>query len=99
MIDEMRTEQWFGTCGQTGRLFRFGLGVFLHTTDVGDAWSMPFGSGPGAFGHFGAGGHLGVADPETGTSFAYGTNLWCKEDGLGTRCLRLLDSIDAWKAA
>jgi CubicO group peptidase (beta-lactamase class C family) len=95
MIDEMRTEHWFGTCGQTGRPFRFGLGVFLHTDGVGP-WSMPLGTNPRAFGHAGAGGQLGVADPEARIGFAYGSNLWCKEDGLGPRCTRLLESVGQW---
>lgn len=91
MVDTMRTEQWNGTCGQTGRPFRFGLGVFLDNPDVG-TWKMPFGS-PGAFGHPGAGGHLGFADPERNLAFAYGTNLMCSENGLGDRCLNLMASI------
>jgi CubicO group peptidase (beta-lactamase class C family) len=98
MRDEMRTEQWNGICGQTGRPFRFGLGVFLHTSDVGE-WSMSLGTNPRSFGHAGLGGQLGVADPEAGIGFSYGTNLWCKEDGIGRRCTRLLDSIDKWATA
>ena len=92
-VDAMREEHWFGTCGQTGRPFRFGLGVFLHTTaDVGD-WCMPFGPNTRTFGHAGLGGQLGVADPENRIGFAYGTNLFCKENGLGPRCHRLLEAV------
>src|SRR6059036_970044 len=93
MVDEMRTEQWHGICGQTLRTFRFGVGVFLHTGPEAGPWYMPFGPNPGAFGHIGAGGQLGVADPENNVSFAYGTNLLCSGDGLGPRCHRLLASV------
>ncbi|MFF6803462.1 serine hydrolase [Streptomyces sp. NPDC012616] len=46
---------------------RFGLGPMLHGT------ASPLLS-PGAFGHPGRGGALGLADPESGIAFAYVTN-------------------------
>jgi len=44
---------------------RFGAGFQLPQPE------RPFGTGPRAFGHFGAGGALGFADPETGVAFGY----------------------------
>jgi CubicO group peptidase (beta-lactamase class C family) len=50
--------------GTTGPDIRFGLGYQLASP------SMP-GFGPSTFGHTGAGGRLGVADPERGVAFGY----------------------------
>jgi CubicO group peptidase (beta-lactamase class C family) len=47
---------------------RFGLGFQLTMRE------RPLGPGPRAFGHFGAGGSLGFADPDTGLAFGYAMN-------------------------
>jgi CubicO group peptidase (beta-lactamase class C family) len=47
---------------------RFGLGFMLHHE------GMPLGPNPGAFGHPGAGGSLGFADPDAGVGFGYVMN-------------------------
>lgn len=47
---------------------RFGLGFQLTQPE------RPLGPNPGAFGHFGAGGSLGFADPEAGVAFGYVMN-------------------------
>ncbi len=44
---------------------RFGTGFQLPQPE------RPFGTGPRAFGHFGAGGALGFADPDAGVAFGY----------------------------
>jgi CubicO group peptidase (beta-lactamase class C family) len=49
------------------RASRFGLGFQLPRPE------RPLGPGPGAFGHYGAGGSLGFADPELGLAFGYVT--------------------------
>jgi CubicO group peptidase (beta-lactamase class C family) len=51
-----------------GRASRFGLGFQLPQPE------RPLGPNPGAFGHFGAGGALGFADPEAGVAFGYVMN-------------------------
>jgi CubicO group peptidase (beta-lactamase class C family) len=48
---------------------RFGLGFQLTMPE------RPIGTGPRAFGHFGAGGALGFADPDAGVAFGYAMNL------------------------
>jgi CubicO group peptidase (beta-lactamase class C family) len=68
-IDAARTEQWAGADAVLGGLpMRFGLGFMLRT-DL-----MPITPGPGGFGHAGAGGSLGFADPDTGVGFGYVMN-------------------------
>ncbi len=47
---------------------RFGLGFQLTQPD------RPLGPGPRTFGHFGAGGSVGLCDPEAGVAFGYVTN-------------------------
>jgi CubicO group peptidase (beta-lactamase class C family) len=46
----------------------FGLG-FAPSTD-----RRPFGPNPTSFGHFGTGGAVGFADPESGVAFGYVMN-------------------------
>jgi CubicO group peptidase (beta-lactamase class C family) len=47
---------------------RFGLGFQLTQPE------RPLGSGPRAFGHFGAGGSVGLCDPDAGVAFGYVTS-------------------------
>lgn len=47
---------------------RFGLGFQLTQPE------RPIGPGQATFGHFGAGGSLGFADPESGLAFGYVMN-------------------------
>ena len=51
-----------------GRSSRFGLGFQLPRPEA------PFGAGPRSFGHFGAGGALGFADPDARLAFGYVMN-------------------------
>jgi CubicO group peptidase (beta-lactamase class C family) len=50
---------------------RFGLGCMLDQPQVANA---TYGMGPRAFGHPGAGGSIGVADPERDVAFGFVTN-------------------------
>ncbi|WP_263262887.1 serine hydrolase domain-containing protein [Pseudomonas sp. RIT-PI-S] len=50
---------------------RFGLGCMLDQPTLANA---TFGMGPRAFGHPGAGGSVGFADPERGVAFGFVTN-------------------------
>ncbi len=51
-----------------GRASRFGLGFQLATDE------RPLGRSPAAFGHYGHGGLLGMADPEAGVAFGFLTS-------------------------
>src|SRR5579875_1240191 len=67
-LAEATTEHAAGLDAVLGRPSRFGLGFQLPLPD------RPLGPNPGVFGHFGAGGSLGFADPEAHVAFAYVMN-------------------------
>lgn len=60
--------QAHGVCPILGEEVTFGLG-FQPTTA-----RRPLGPNPDSFGHFGTGGALGFADPDTGLAFGYAMN-------------------------
>ena len=62
-------EQVYGDDLVLRRPSRFGLGFQLTQPE------RPLGSGPRAFGHFGAGGSVGLCDPDAGVAFGYVTSL------------------------
>jgi CubicO group peptidase (beta-lactamase class C family) len=64
---------------------RFGLGFQLPQE------TRPIGPNPGSFGHFGYGGSLGFADPETGVAFGYLMN----RPGARWQTARVKNLIDA----
>ncbi len=68
MVAEATRPQSEGFCSTLGEDVTFGLG-FKPTTP-----RRPFGPNPRAFGHFGTGGSLGFADPDTGIAFGYVMN-------------------------
>jgi CubicO group peptidase (beta-lactamase class C family) len=61
-------EQVYGEDRILGRPSRFGLGFQLPQPE------RPLGPNPRSFGHFGAGGSLGFADPDAEVAFGYVTN-------------------------
>lgn len=68
-IDQARTEQAVGPDAVLGGLpMRFGLGFMLRQD------FMPISPNAGAFGHPGAGGSIGMADPEAKVGFGYVMN-------------------------
>jgi CubicO group peptidase (beta-lactamase class C family) len=67
-LQECTTEQVYGDDLVLHRPSRFGIGFQLTQTE------RPLGPNPGAFGHFGAGGSLGYADPAAGVAFGYVIN-------------------------
>lgn len=89
-IDRMREQAWFGDCEMTGRIFRYGHGFFLN-----EPLMSPMGTNPRAFGHPGAGGALGFADPEAQLAFSYSPTVMCSGGGIGERCARLVQAAYA----
>jgi CubicO group peptidase (beta-lactamase class C family) len=68
VLREARTEAAAGADLVLGRPSRFGLGFQLSQPE------RPLGPHAGSFGHYGAGGSVGFADPEAGVAFAYVMN-------------------------
>jgi CubicO group peptidase (beta-lactamase class C family) len=68
MLAEATREVSYGPDQVLTRPSRFGLGFQLTQPE------RPLGPGPSGFGHFGAGGSLGFADPDAGIAFAYTPN-------------------------
>lgn len=64
-LEEATAEAVYGDDLVLGRPSRFGLAVQLPQPE------RTFGPSPRAFGHFGAGGSVGFADPDHGVAFAY----------------------------
>jgi len=71
---------------------RFGLGFMLPQPDEAD---MRFGTGPGAFGHPGAGGSFAFADPASGLGFAYVMNRMGPHILLDPRAIALLEAAQS----
>jgi len=68
-IDRARTEQVSGPDATLGQLpMRYGLGFMLRSD------FMPLSPSPNSFGHPGAGGSIGMADPDAGVGFGYVMN-------------------------
>jgi len=68
LLAEATRPQSVGFCPVLGEEVSFGLG-FQPTVP-----HRPFGPNPHSFGHFGTGGSLGFADPDTGLAFGYVMN-------------------------
>jgi len=73
-IDNARIVQSDGQDAVLPLVTRFGLGFMLPPDNE------PLGPNPRVFGHGGAGGSLGLADPEAGIGFGYVMN--CMHTGL-----------------
>lgn len=90
LVEVARTEAWKGTCAMTGRQFRYGHGFFLNYPPL-----APLGPNDRAFGHPGAGGAIGIADPEARLSFSYSPNFMTDGAGVGDRSTALIDAAFA----
>lgn len=89
-VARIAEQQWDNVCGLTGRRYRMGLGLFLNTPEF-----APMGPNPQSFGHIGAGGALGFADPDGRLSFSYCSNYMCSGAATGERCGALVEATYA----
>ena len=85
-LAEAVTEQVYGHDLVLHRPSRFGLGFQLTQPE------RPIGPGQATFGHFGAGGSLGFADPESGVAFGYVMNQMGPR-GQNPRTRALVDAV------
>jgi CubicO group peptidase (beta-lactamase class C family) len=83
------TEQSSGTDLVMHVLGRVGLGFMLNSAQI------PMGPNPHPFGHPGAGGSLGFADPEAKIGFGYVMNQMGASVGLDPRPRHLIDAVYA----
>ncbi|HUR78357.1 MAG TPA: serine hydrolase domain-containing protein [Acidimicrobiales bacterium] len=87
-IEAARTEQSVGPDAILIKDTRFGLGFMLDQPDV------PL-LGAGSFGHDGAGGSLGFADPESGIAFGYVMNKMNANINADPRADALIEAVRA----
>ena len=88
-IDRAIVEQSIGHDIVLGVPSRFGLGFMLNSE------TYPMGTAPRVFGHAGAGGSVGIADPDAGIGFGYAMNQMRSEAGDEYRYLKLLNAVYA----
>lgn len=89
-LREATSLQWEGVDPVTDRHHRYAMGLFLNTPGY-----LPLGPNMAAFGHPGASGSLGFADPDRQLAFGYSTNFMATGQGIGDRCEALIDSVFA----
>ena len=87
-VDKARAEQVFGPDQSLVLPTRFGYGFMLHCDELVLTQD-------GAFGHYGAGGSLGFADPATGMAFGYVMNQMGGGIASDPRAVALLQAAQA----
>ena len=90
VLAEATMEQWYGREDLLGHTRRMGLGFAL-----GLPGHLAMGPSPRAFGHTGAGGAIGFADPDAGLGFAYAPNRMYSAPGISPRLSALVDALYA----
>ncbi len=90
VLAEATAEQWFGREDLLGHTRRMALGFAL-----GLPGHLAMGPSPRAFGHTGAGGAIGFADPDAGLGFAYAPNRMHSGPGISPRLSALVDALYA----
>ena len=88
-IERAYTEQAYGMDAVLGAVTRWGLGFALSSPET------PIGPNPHTFGHPGAGGSLGFADPEAKLGFGYAMNQMGADALIDGRAATLFNAIFA----
>ncbi len=88
VLAQATTEQWYGKEDLLGHTRRMALGFAL-----GLPGHIGMGPSPRAFGHTGAGGAIGFADPDAGVGFAYAPNHMFSGSGISPRQSALVDTL------
>ena len=88
-IDRAIVEQSNGIDAVLAAPTRFGLGFMLSSQFA------PLGPATRPFGHVGAGGSVGIADPDAGIGFGYAMNQMKVEANDGARYLNLINAVYA----
>ena len=88
VLAEATAEQWHGREELLGHTRRMALGFAL-----GLPGHLAMGPSPRAFGHTGAGGAIGFADPDAGLGFAYAPNCMYAGPGISPRLSALVDAL------
>ena len=91
-IERARSEQARDLDALLGAPLRLGLGYWLTQPGVP---GLAFGPNPGSFGHPGAGGSIGFADPEARLGFGYVTNRMGSSLEVDPRAQALIDALYA----
>ena len=87
-LAEATAEQWSGEEELLGHTRRMGLGYLL-----GLPGHVAMGPSPRAFGHTGAGGAIGFADPDARIGFCYAPNYMYSGSGASPRLGALVDAL------
>ena len=87
-LERATAEQWRGTELLLGRERRMALGFVLNLPSF-----VPMGPNPRSFGHAGAGGAIGFADPEARLGFAYAPNRMHSGMSVSPRLQHLVDAV------
>ena len=87
-LADATTEQWSGTEDLLGHTRRMALGFIL-----GLPGHIAMGPSARAFGHTGAGGAIGFADPDAKVGFAYAPNCMYSGPGISPRLQSIVDAF------
>ena len=89
-LAQATAEQWHGGEELVGHTRRMALGYLLNLPG-----HVAMGTSPRAFGHTGAGGAIGFADPDAALGFAYAPNHMYSGPGVSPRLQALVDAVYA----
>ncbi|MDJ0836852.1 MAG: serine hydrolase domain-containing protein [Acidobacteriota bacterium] len=87
-VETLIEPRWSGPCAMMGIMLGLCRGLFLNTANF-----VPLGPNPRSFCASGAGGSVGMGDPDARIGFGYAMNYMCAGNHLGPRAGALIDSV------